>query len=213
MTSPTPNDTSDRIRPVLKQAEDSLEHHLEEACEVKEDGVQGESTEELLRLEDELLAAARAVERTVTIRKVLEASACPDEETGAAAAAAGAGAGAEKEEASCLVREFADRSGRPWRVWQVKPGRSREGLHGERMLAAFTTGWLAFEALDDGTRRRLVGTVEGWEDRPDEELIPLLETAVEVPKRTERAKERGGAEQGPGEQARGEQARGEPAPG
>ncbi|HEX6059574.1 MAG TPA: hypothetical protein VFZ11_11220 [Gemmatimonadaceae bacterium] len=199
MTSPTPNDTSHRIRPVLKQAEDSLEHHLEEACEVKEDGVQGESTEDLLRLEDELLAAARAVERTETIRKVLEASACPDEEAGATAAAAGG----EKGEASCLVREFADRSGRPWRVWQVKPGRSREGLHGERMLAAFTTGWLAFEALDDGTRRRLVGTVEGWEERPDEELIPLLETAVEVPKRTERAKERGA----------GERAADEPAPG
>ena len=183
MTSPTPNDAAERIRPVLKQAEDSLEHHLEEACDVRADGVQGESTEELLRLEDELLAAARAVERTVTIRKVLEASACPDEETIAQ--------GGENGAAPCLVREFADGAGRPWRVWQVKPGRSREGLHGERMLAAFATGWLAFEALDDGTRRRLVGTAEGWENRSDAELIALLDEAVEVPKRPPRPPARG----------------------
>jgi hypothetical protein len=175
MPSPSPRDAAERIRPVLKQAEDSLEHHLDEACDVRQDGVHEESTEELLRLEDELLAAARAVERTVTIRKVMEASACPDEASVAERDAQGP--------APCLVREFADAAGRPWRVWQVRPGRGREGLHGERLLDAFATGWLAFEALDDGTRRRLLGLVEGWETRPDEDLIPLLEQAVVVPKR------------------------------
>ena len=182
MTSPTPQDAADRIKPVLKAAEDSLEHHLDEACDVRKDGVHEESTEELLRLEDELLAAARAVERTVTIRKVMEASAC-DDETLASAAAAG-------QPPPCLVREFTDRQGRPWRVWQVRPGREREGLHGERLLGAFASGWLAFEALDDGSRRRLLGSASGWETRSDEELIPLLEESVEVPKRPPRPSER-----------------------
>ena len=193
MTDPAPHDPAEKLRPVLDQAENSLERHLDAAIGATPENLHEEPTEKLLELEDELLAAARAVERTVTVRRVIEFSACPDESLPAPAEGAD---GAEGGTPPCLVREFTDARGRPWRVWQVIPGRGRDKAHGERVLGVFSSGWLAFEALDDGSRRRLLGRADGWETGSDEELAALLERATEVPKRTGHAPGGAGASTG-----------------
>ena len=50
----------DQIKPALEKAQAELAKHLDEACETDPDDVAHGSVDELLRLEEELLAAARA---------------------------------------------------------------------------------------------------------------------------------------------------------
>ena len=67
------------------------------------------------------------------------------------------------------LREFADRGGRVWRVWDTVPV-------SRTLRPDFLSGWLTFE--QGATRRRLVPIPEGWDSLPDSELVGLLERAA-----------------------------------
>jgi hypothetical protein len=66
------------------------------------------------------------------------------------------------------LREFDDRRGERWRVWDTVPVRTEA-------MGDFREGWLTF---DNGSeRRRLAPVPERWAELPDERLVLLLEVA------------------------------------
>ena len=68
------------------------------------------------------------------------------------------------------LREFTDRAGRAWSVWEMTP----ENMHrrSRDALGSFAEGWLCFESAL-GEKRRLSPIPPGWEEVPDEELERL----------------------------------------
>jgi hypothetical protein len=170
----------DEVRPALRRAEVDLAHHLDEACEDRDVDISEESTDELLRLEEELLAAARAVEQAVKLRRQLgdtqgaaEKQAAPSEPAPAGTRSGG-------------VREFRTTSGSEWRVWEVRPGASGRPTKLELYPGDYAHGWLAFELLSGEGRKRLPKFAPSWSTAADADLERLLDQAVDVPKRKER---------------------------
>lgn len=79
------------------------------------------------------------------------------------------------------VREFTDSKGRQWRAWDVAPDDLNSRIKNEDYLAALAyTGWIAFETLTEGEKRRLYPIPKGWSELPDNELESLLERAEVV---------------------------------
>ena len=74
------------------------------------------------------------------------------------------------------LRTFTDRDGAEWRVWSVVP----EPHAALTLDREFRAGWLAFEQMEDGERRRLALTdvPSGWEALPDERLDLLRRVAT-----------------------------------
>jgi hypothetical protein len=183
-----PDDTHDahahEVRPALRKAEAELAHHLQEACEDPESSIDERSTDELLQLEEELLNAARAADKTIRLRQQLgqgggEAAPRPSAPKEGELAPARAPAGA----AGTRVREFRTASGSEWRVWEVRPGAGGRPSKPDLYPAAYANGWLAFELLQGEGRKRLPNFTPEWCDVADADLERLLEQAVEVPKR------------------------------
>ena len=170
------------IQPALRRAEAEAERHLEEACDEDHKDLSQESLDELLRLEDDLLAAARAVDETVRLRRQLGAR--PTNAPGPREASVGAQAAPSEAPApGCRLREFTDQAGKDWRVWEVKPGASGRKTNPERYLGEYFKGWLAFECLQEQARKRLPNYPADWFAMPDADLGRLLSPAVDVPKR------------------------------
>ena len=72
------------------------------------------------------------------------------------------------------LREFPDRGGRVWRVWDTVPV-------SRALRPDLLGGWLTFE---QGTlRRRLAPIPDGWADASDEELRRLCARAKSEPRR------------------------------
>jgi len=173
------------LEPALRRAEAEVARHLEEACDdIAQKDLSQESLDELLRLENELLAAARAVDETVRLRRKLGQQPTtarePREATGAVAAASPP---PTEEAPGCRLRDFTDAEGKEWRVWEVRPGSTGRRIHPERYLDEYVKGWLAFECLGDETRKRLASHPADWFGMPDADLGELLPRAVDVPKR------------------------------
>lgn len=165
MTAPGgPEGTSE----TLDRARAELARQLGDACEHTSDGELPETTGELLRLEDSLLAAARATEQMIALRRKArgdrEVSTSPDERV------------ADHLEG---IREFRDRNGVEWRAWSVIPGRASGKA--QRYLGELRSGWLAFETLDGRARRRLAPFPADWISVSDSEIERLLEQAIEAP--------------------------------
>ena len=73
------------------------------------------------------------------------------------------------------LREFADRGGRVWRVWDTVPV-------SRTLRPDFLSGWLTFE--HGNIRRRLAPIPDGWAGLPDVELRRLCGRAtLERPRR------------------------------
>jgi hypothetical protein len=164
MTTP-PSPQSDPIVVALKHTEAELAEKLQEACVPDAREVSDESTAELAKLSDSLLAAARAAKDVVSLRKQRS------ERTEIDGVTAGE-----------TIREFTDRDGKAWRVWAVTPTRSR-GSKRESNLGEFEHGWLAFETLDENLRKRLPHYPPDWRTMSDEKLQDLLGLALEAPTR------------------------------
>lgn len=164
MTTP-PSPQSDPIVVALQHTEAELAEKLQEACVPDTREVSDESTAELAKLSDSLLAAARAAKDVVSLRKRRHERAATD----------GTAAGE-------TIREFTDRDGKAWRVWAVTPTRSR-GSKRESNLGEFEHGWLAFETLDENLRKRLPHYPADWRTMSDEKLQDLLGLALEAPTR------------------------------
>ncbi len=187
----TTSDQPDHVRPALQRAEAELARHLEEACEDHDrENIGEESTDELLRLEEELLAAARAVDKAVRLRRKLdEGHADADKEPPPDQAPPPPTPGAR-------VREFRTASGSEWRVWEVRPGAGGRARKPELYPVDYAQGWLAFELLDGERRKRLPQFAPGWTNADDADLELLLEQAVDVPRRRPRGEPAGGSPAG-----------------
>lgn len=74
------------------------------------------------------------------------------------------------------LRSFIDRDGEEWRVWSVTPD-----PHAANTLGAdYRAGWLCFERMDGGERRRLAlsDVPAAWEALPDERLDLLRRVSL-----------------------------------
>jgi hypothetical protein len=186
----TPENT-DSVQPALRQAEAELARHLDEACDDHDrENIGEESTDELLRLEDELLAAARAVDKAVRLRRKLGDDKGPAEKQLAAPEPSPA------DTATTRLREFRTASGSEWRVWEVRPGAGGRPQKLDLYPVDYVQGWLAFELLHGEGRKRLPKFAPEWSSAADTDLEQLLQQAVDVPKRKPRPEAR------PAEQSR-----------
>lgn len=165
MTQPTPSER-DNLLIALERTEARLAEKLEEACVPETRDVSDESTAELAKLSDSLLAAAHAAKDVISLRQRRR------EKGGRTAAAPDGGS----------IREFSDRDAKQWRVWAVTPALSRNPKR-ESPLGDFEDGWLVFETLDASTRKRLPHYPADWRTMSDERLEELLGLAVEAPTR------------------------------
>ena len=194
------------LQPVLDDAEAELRRRLHEACVAEAKGVSTESTEEIRRLEDSLLAAAVAAEHTIKVRRQMKKRAPEERErpiriNEAADSKRQADSRTEKSSDDAMVaeqgdqpdthvREFRDATGRPWRAWPVIPGLTRASASGRRFLGDFQEGWICFEGLDSTARRRLPRRQASWASVTDEELQRLLSEAIDAPGRETQQKDK-----------------------
>jgi hypothetical protein len=178
------SENPDQIRPALRQAEEKLARHLEEACEDQDpDSIAEASMDELLRLEEELLAAARAVDEAVRLRRRL------GEGNEGAEKQLAASEQAPADRSGTRLREFRTASGSEWRVWEVRPGASGRPRKLDLYPADYAQGWLAFELLSGERRKRLPKFASEWAAAPDADLERWLEQAVDAPLRKGRPTE------------------------
>ena len=204
MSSDSAPSQRDPLQPVLDEAEAELRRRLHEACVAEAKGVSTESTEEIRRLEDALLAAAVAARHTATVRSHMKRR--PPEERERPITineAADRKAKIDSEESpkeemaheqtdqlDTRVREFIDRSGGAWRAWPVIPGRTRASASGRSFLGDFQDGWICFEGLNSKARRRLPRRQVSWAGVSDDELQRLLAEAIDAPARDTQRKDK-----------------------
>jgi hypothetical protein len=205
--SSTPSEPSDRdpLQKRLDDAENELRRRLEEACEAEAGGVSTESTEEVRRLEDSLLAAASAAKQTIAVRtqmkhrrhaereRPIKIDVAADRDTQAAAPRKGtpeSRVDERGEKAAMGVREFTGDEGQPWRAWLVVPGLSKASSNSRRFLGDFQNGWICFEGVDRSARRRLPYRQASWPDVSDEELRHLVRQAIDAPVREKQAQDK-----------------------
>ena len=80
------------------------------------------------------------------------------------------------------VREFLDENGRLWRAWDIKPESIHPPTRAEDWLAdCYVTGWIVFETISGGEKRRLCPWPMKWAEATDRELRELLTLASVVP--------------------------------
>jgi hypothetical protein len=173
----------DPLEPALEKAQAELAKHLDEACETHPDDLSQGSVDELLHLEEELLAAARAADEAVRLRRRLDERAFAAGDAPESRGQPAPTVAAPPEQSGGRVREFRDRQGQMWRVWEVRPGLGRPLSELHRYLGDYLKGWLAFGCLDNEMRKRLPKFRPDWLQMSDRELEALLHQAVDVPKR------------------------------
>jgi hypothetical protein len=157
----------------IERAREELARQLEEACGSTIGATTGETTGQLRRLDDALLAAARAAEGMIALKQKARA------ERGATLAPiADAPPNATHVE---RIREFVDRNGCQWRAWAVIPGQA--STTSTRNLGDLQNGWLAFESLSGSGKRRLIDFPPDWMMLDDSALEELLDVAAEAPAR------------------------------
>ena len=198
MSSHSAPSQPDPLQPVLDEAEAELRRRLHEACVAEAKGVSTESTQEIRRLEDALLAAAVAARHTVKVRSHMKRR--PPEERERPISVNEAAdrkrkvdrtedspeetkADEHTEIVDTQVREFRDSTGHAWRAWPVKPGLSRASGSGRSFLGDFQDGWICFEGLNSTARRRLPCRQASWANVSDDDLQRLLAEAIDAPAR------------------------------
>lgn len=170
------------LEAVLRDVEAELRNRLRDACEAEANGVSTESSAEIRRLEDSLLAAAVAAEQTIALRRHIDrGNAHMPQQPESASSTPN-----ESAELVPRVREFRDTNGQLWRAWPVTPGQARPGKAAPRYLGEFHKGWICFEALESSARRRLPKQPEDWAGLQEAQLCQLLEQAINAPQRKER---------------------------
>ncbi len=75
------------------------------------------------------------------------------------------------------LREFTDEKGSRWRVWDIRPESMHSATRAEDHLQSVINGWLAFEPVGGGEKRRLAPIPARWEGATEAELGHLLEQA------------------------------------
>ena len=184
---------SDPLRPMLKDAQEELAKHLDEAC--AHDDVEDVSTAQLMRLEESLTEAAAAAKQAVSIRRRLGTRHGPKADPSAPASEGETGdapvkqrpsverrgsAPASSADSTSAVREFRDARGVLWRVWAVTPGLTHPDRPQSNRLGEYSDGWLAFESDDGSQRCRLPHYPREWSRQSNQALEELLERAEPV---------------------------------
>jgi hypothetical protein len=199
MTPSSEPPKSHPLQPVLADAEAELRRRLHEACVAEAKGISTESTEEIRRLEDALLAAAVAAQQTITVRRHMKNRAPAQHERPIATnepadskreatpraekRPANSALNEQSERPDTRVREFRDNTGRTWRAWPVIPGLTRASESGRGFLGDFQDGWICFEGLNSTARRRLPRRQTSWANVSDDELQNLLAQSIDAPAR------------------------------
>jgi hypothetical protein len=80
------------------------------------------------------------------------------------------------------LREFRDKRGVQWKVWNVTPDSLDKRTTAEDYMKEWQDGWLCFECAEH--RRRLAAYPPTWEQLPDDELEALLERSQAVRRRS-----------------------------
>lgn len=162
----------------LERAREELARHLEAACATPV--VHGaETTGQLRRLDDALLAAARTTEGLIALKQRAREERAVAQ--GTPAAANGGSTEAEGSGHVERIREFKDRNGCEWRAWAVTPGQA--STTSTRNLGDLRNGWLAFESLSGSAKRRLIDFPQDWMTLSEAELEGLLDRAPAAPVR------------------------------
>ena len=78
------------------------------------------------------------------------------------------------------LRDFADRAGRQWRVWDVTAEAIHPATRGEDYMRDYLAGWLAFESLDGLAKCRLTPIPPDWASAPVSRLEQWLHEAETV---------------------------------
>ena len=78
------------------------------------------------------------------------------------------------------LREFTDRTGCRWRVWDIRPEDMPAATRAEDHLQSVMHGWLAFEPAGGGEKWRLSPIPANWERATEQELERMLERADPV---------------------------------
>jgi hypothetical protein len=161
----------DPLRPDYREAAETLEQALTEACASKP--ADEADTGELIRVEEMLALAGAAARRALSIRR----KARRDAEAMKAAPQATGGAA---DQPTPTHRLFDDVRGVSWDVWAVYPEGRPSQL--SALPPAFQSGWLVFESA--GEKRRLSPIPSNWLSLPLEELERLCEQAEAPSRRT-----------------------------
>jgi hypothetical protein len=180
----------DPLVPELRQAELSLESALSEACVTKPatKAAAEADTSELIRVDELLEAASDAAKRAISLRRRRRVDKTK-RDTGRSAM----GDVEEKASPGAAHRVFTDPRGVEWDVFPVYP-EARLSVHSQ-LKGTYPQGWLCFDAA--GEKRRLSPIPEGWQERSDEQLAQLLESADVALSRRGRGHGRTDREQSP----------------
>jgi hypothetical protein len=162
----------DPLRPDFREAAETLEQALSEACASK--AADEADTGELIRVEEMLALAGEAARRAISIRRKARSD---RELAGTGPEATGEGAASQS---ATTHRLFDDARGVRWDVWAVYPEARPSQL--SALPGTFQTGWLVFESISE--KRRLSPIPSDWQSLPPEELERLCERADIAPRRT-----------------------------
>ena len=174
MTETSPDQHSEPAQSTaeeLERAREELARQLEEACATPV-GPGSETTGQLRKLDDALLAAARSAEGLIALKQKARA-----EQVAAQPSLGDATTTPHIER----IREFRDANGCEWRAWAVTPGQA--STTSTRNLGDLRNGWLAFESLSGSGKRRLIDFPADWMTLGDGELEGLLARASDAPVR------------------------------
>jgi hypothetical protein len=176
-------------RPDLREAAETLEQALTEACASR--SAHEADTGELIRVEEMLALASEAARRAISIRRKSRL------ESGAPDVAPGTGEldtpvegtldstrrpGAElSDQLTTATHRFIDDArGVRWDVWAVYPEGRPSQL--SALPGSFQAGWLVFESASE--KRRLSPIPAGWLTLPTVELQQLCEQAATAQRRS-----------------------------
>jgi hypothetical protein len=174
-----------RLQPELREAAETLEQALTEACAAK--AAQDADTGELIKVEEMLALAGDAARRAIAIRRKAR------QQAEAAAALGEPIAPAPDLAESASHRLFDDKRGVRWDVWAVYPEARSAQL--SALPGSFQSGWLVFESGTE--KRRLSPIPSNWQTVPPSELERLCERAETASRRRRPQGGRPGEEDAP----------------
>ena len=179
----------DPFQPELREAAETLEQALAEACASK--SPRDADTGELIRVEEMLALASEAARRAIAVRRrvrrEVEARAAERGERVTAAEPI-----AVDRSSPAFHRLFDDERGVRWDVWAVYPETRPSPL--TALPGPFQSGWLVFESALE--KRRLSPVPNDWQTLPPSELERLRDQAEVAPRR-ERPRGSGAGESPP----------------
>jgi len=155
----------DQLQPELREAAETLEQALAEACAAK--AAREADTGELIKVEEMLALASEAARRAIAIRRKARLQA-------EAAAARGEPVQPLSDQVESVShRLFDDKRGVRWDVWAVYPEARPSQL--SALPGTFRSGWLVFES--GAEKRRLSPIPTNWQALPPSELERLCDRA------------------------------------